>query len=151
MAVVVFNYDLWAMQFPTIAAAVPAPLAQLYFDRRTPSYLDNTDCSEITDLNERAGLLDLLVAHIASVSGTFGASGEGLVGRISSVTEGSVTIASEYPVQGDMAAWFAQSPAGAQFWAATARFRHAIYVPGRQPFLDVPGAGGWGGGRRWPN
>lgn len=145
MAVVTFDYAAWAAQFPELADKVAEPLATVYFTRRCPLYLDNTDGSLVTDPDIRAGLLDLLVAHIAAVSGASAAAAQGLVGRISSVTEGSVTIATEYPVKGDMAAWFAQTPYGAQFWAATARYRTFLYVPGDEPYLDVPGFGA-----RWP-
>lgn len=138
MAVVAFDFATWAALFPELAATVTEPLATAYFTRRCPLYLDNTDASPVQDVAQRAALLDLLVAHIAAVSAPGRA--QGAAGRVSSVTEGSVTIATEYPVQGDMASWYAQTSYGAQFWAATAQYRTFAYVPGPVPYLGVPGS-----------
>ena len=146
MGVVVFNYAEWALQFPALATQVSPELAQLYFDRRCPFYLDNTDGSVVTDVNQRSALLDLLVAHIAMVSGASPAAAQGVVGRISSVTEGSVTIKAESPTGNSasaLAAWFGQTGPGAQFWAMTAPYRTFQYVPGPEPLFEAPRPSRW--------
>lgn len=147
MSVVVFNYSLWAATYPALAAKVPEPLATRYFAQAT-LYLDNTDCSLVEDVDQRAVLLDMLVAHIASLNGASAAGAQGLVGRISSVTEGSVTISTDYSVSAGSEAWYVQTPYGAQFWAATVGYRSGFYVPGQQPLVDR-WAGPWGT-NRWP-
>jgi hypothetical protein len=147
MAVAVFDYNLWTLRYPALAAKVPEPLAVSYF-AEAGLFLDNTDCSIVTDVAARLILLNMIVAHIAYGNGASAASEAGLVGRISSVTEGSVTIATEFKgFSGDLAAYFSQSPYGVEYWAMTAGYRTAHYVPGVQPFLGVPG---YLGGQRWP-
>ncbi len=146
MGVAVFNYDAWAARFPTVAAVVAEPLADMYFAEAT-DFLDNTDCSIVEDVAQRLRFLNLITAHIACVNGAT-PQGAVVVGRVSSVTEGSVTIASELKgFDGDYAAYFSQTSFGLQYWAMTAGFRTMRYVPGAQPFLGVPLGGG---GLRWP-
>lgn len=149
MAVAAFNYQVWSARFPALASRVDASLADAYFSE-AGLYLDNTDGSIVVDVGERGVLLNLLVAHIASINGGSAASEAGLVGRIASVTEGSVTISAEYEVGSGTEKWFSQTPYGAQFWAATAKYRSATYVPGVQPYLGASTLGPWGA-NRWPN
>ena len=148
MAVAVFDYSNWAIRFPTLAAKVSQPLATAYFAEAT-DLLDNTDGSPVVDVAQRLRFLNLLVSHIAALNGASPMFAAGMVGRISSVTEGSVSISSDYTTLVGSAAWYAQTPWGAEYWALTAGYRSATYVPADQPFLGVPGAGGWNGGSRW--
>lgn len=149
MAVATFNYSVWSARYPALAARVDAPLAEAYF-AEAGLYLDNTDASLVADVNERGLLLNMLVAHIAALNGASAAAEAGLVGRINQVTEGSVTISAEYDVAPGSEKWYAQTPYGAQYWAVTAKYRTAVYVPGRQPTFDPFGTLGWGAGR-WSN
>jgi len=146
MGVAVFSYAAWSLRFPALAAKVAEPLAALYFDE-AGIYLDNTDGSLVEDVPTRLTFLNLIVAHIAACNGATDAGAAGLVGRISNVTEGSVTIGTELKgFAGDQAAYFAQTPYGAQYWAMTASYRTMQYIPAQPPFLGVPGYGG----ARWP-
>lgn len=141
MGVAVFDYAAWAVRYPALAAQVAEPLADAYF-LEAGDYLDNTDCSLVSDVSQRLRFLGLIVAHIAMVNGASPSGAAGLVGRVSSVTEGSVTIGTELRgFTGDMAAYFSQTQYGVQYWALTASYRTAHYVPGPQPFLGVPGYG----------
>lgn len=148
MGVVVFDYSLWAATYPQLAVKVPQPLAERYFAQAT-LYLDNTECSVVTDVAQRAVLLDMLVAHIAALNGATAAGASGMVGRISSVTEGSVTISSEMPMTAGSEGWYMQTPWGAQFWAATVGYRSGFYVPGPVPTTGLFGTMDWGN-QRWP-
>jgi len=139
VAIASFNYAVWAARFPALAATVDAPLAESYF-AEAGVYLNNTDTSPVVDVAIRLILLNLLVAHIAALNGATAASAAGLVGRISSVTEGSVTISTDYAVPAGSAAWYAQTQYGAQYWAMTAPYRTMNYVPGPEPYLGVPGS-----------
>lgn len=143
MGVAVFNYAAWAARYPTLAAKVDEPLAQSYFDEAGLVYLLNNDCSVVQDVPTRLVLLNMLVAHLAALNGATASGEAGLVGRVSSATEGSVTINADYNAQPGSEQWYAQTPYGAQYWAATVGYRSAIYVPGPQPFLGVPGPYGW--------
>lgn len=146
MAVAVFDYGVWALRYPDLAASVASPLAQSYFGD-AGLYLDNTDCSPVQDVNARLSLLNMIVAHIASLGiGSRGGAG-GLVGPIESATEGSVTVKVKLPDAKGLAWWFMQTPYGAAVWAALAPYRTAHYVPGLQPDFGPYGyTGGFGQG-----
>ena len=149
MGVVAFDYSLWAATYPQLAPKVPEPLAARYFAQAT-LYLDNTDCSIVEDVAQRAVLLDMIVAHIASLNGASPAGAAGLVGRISSVTEGSVTISADMPTAtAGSEAWYNQTPYGAAYWAATVGYRSGFYVPGPVP-SPIDASLGARGVNRWP-
>jgi hypothetical protein len=145
--VVTFDYALWAQAYPNLAAKADAPLAGTYFARAT-LYLDNTPSSRVCDLDQRQALLFLLTAHIAKLSQMAAAAGDGpgLVGRISQATQGSVSVSADMPNQPQGAAWYQQTTYGADYWAATAWLRTAIYVP---PARGPYGFGSLGPWRRW--
>ncbi|MEK7888230.1 DUF4054 domain-containing protein [Burkholderia contaminans] len=134
--IVTFDYGVWSLRYPALGAAVSEPLAQTYFDEAT-LYLDNTPCSPVQDVNVRALLLNMLVAHIAQLNQPVGVAAAGgsntaapspLVGRITSATEGSVSVSTEMNVPPGSAQWFNQTPYGAAYWAATAAYRTMRYV-----------------------
>lgn len=143
--VVVFNYAEWTAQYPEFAYLTP-PQAQGFFNRGT-LYCDNTPCSPITDLFQRAVLLNMVTAHMAFLfapqPGT--TQPRELVGRISQASEGTVSVATVYAEPtSDLQAWFNQSPYGAAFWAATTRYRTGrYYPPARVPFTRLGGRAGW--------
>jgi hypothetical protein len=144
--VVVFDYAAWALRYPELAASVPQPLAQQYFNE-AQLYCDNTPCSPIRDWKpggERAMLLNMVTAHIAALNAPIGGQGSSpLVGRINSATEGSVSVQSQLDMPPGTAQWFAQTKFGLAFWTATAQYRTMRYVPG--PVFDPdPWAAGFG-------
>lgn len=125
MASVVFDPVRFKAAYPAFAA-VPDALLQQYFNIAT-LYLNNGDCSIVQDLEKRETLLWLLTAHIAFISGALNPGGvPGPVGRVSSATEGSVSISTDYPSTPN-AAWYNQSQWGAMFWAATSSIRGFRY------------------------
>ena len=132
MAIAVFNYGAWSTLYPDLAAKVNQAQAQAYFDQAGALYIDNSDCSDIVDVGVRLQLLNLAVAHIATINLPASAGGTGIVGRISSATEGSVSVSSEMKVPGT-AAWWVQTQAGASLWQALSAYRTAHYVPGPVP------------------
>lgn len=95
--------------------------------------LNNSCQSIVIDARKREWLLNLLVAHIATVTpnaaNSGGGSGTTMVGPVSSATEGSVSIASGWAAQiSQNAGWFMQSQFGALFWQATGFLRSFRYV-----------------------
>lgn len=136
MTVAVFDYSTWAARYPELATSVDAALGGAYF-AEAGLYLDNTDYSRVQDVGIRGVLLNMLTAHIAALSGATAAGAQGLVGRISSVSEGSVSISTELQTPGG-AAWFAQTKYGLMYWQATAQYRTMQYRPGPRPFLGLP-------------
>lgn len=132
--VVVFDYSAWQTRYPELAISADQGLAQLYFNEAC-LYLDNSPGSIVTDASvggQRSTLLNMLVAHLADLySGVNGEDPSPLVGRLSRVSEGSVSGSVELKVP-NSAAWFAQTKYGLSYWAATMAFRTARYVPSRQ-------------------
>lgn len=128
MAVAVFDYTAWTTRYPEFGA-VNSTLAALYF-AEAGLYLDNTDASPVTDVNIRLMLLNMLTAHVAVLAGALEPDGKpsGMVGRISSATEGGVSVSLESGLLPGTAAWFQQTSYGLSFWQATKNLRSATYV-----------------------
>ena len=141
--VVDFDYALWAARYPDLAGSVGAPLAGAYWSE-AGLYCDNTACSQVADATpggRRAMLLGMVTAHIAKLNATInGQVASDLVGRISSATEGSVTVAAQADYPPGSAQWFNSTRYGAAFWAATAANRTMRYVPGPVRSMNP---GGW--------
>ncbi len=141
MPAVTFNYGQWALLYPSLARCVQPSLADAYFAQAC-LYLDNGECSIVSDVTQRAALFNLLVAHIAQLNHQ-AAGGNNLVGPIQTAQEGSVSVTVKLRDMSAMEAWFNQTPYGAQYWAATAQFRTMQYVPGQQPAFDPLGYVGY--------
>ncbi|HIC9159807.1 TPA: DUF4054 domain-containing protein [Salmonella enterica subsp. enterica serovar Nagoya] len=132
MGVVIFDPSAFKLRYPEFSS-VDNALLQQYFTQAT-IYLDNTDFSRVSDLAVRAMLLNMLVAHIAFLySGANGQSPSGLVGRIDSASEGSVSVHADMPGVTANSAWYMQTKYGADYWNATAPFRTFQYISGHSP------------------
>lgn len=130
MGIVVFDVEKFWKRYPEFAT-VPDELLQEFFTEAT-IYLDNTDSSRVKDLQQRAMLLNMLTAHIAKLNaGSNGEAATELVGRISSATQGSVSVSADMGPVSDTEAWYLQTKYGAAYWNATAPYRTMQYVPGR--------------------
>lgn len=132
MAVSVFDYAAFSALFPElVAGGVTEPIATALFGV-AGLMLDNTDCSIVPDPAVRLTFLNYIVAHLASVSGYpvpagGSAAPSGIVGRISSATEGTVSVASELAGVTNAQAWWMQSQYGATFWQLTRGLRTMQY------------------------
>jgi len=127
MAVAVFDYAKWTAMFPYMAA-VPEPVTAGFFTVAELLFA-NDDCSPIADTDKRLVFLNYIVAHLARLAGYPAGTGpDGLVGRISSATEGTVSIDSDYGAVRESQAWWIQTPEGATFWQLTRPFRTARYI-----------------------
>lgn len=127
--VVVFDPVEFRALYPAIIAS-DVQLADYFAMAET--FLDNTECSVVKDLGSRKRLLYLLVAHIATITG-MAESGNPVVGRISSATEGSVSVSLDYGTMGNNERWYLQTPWGAMYWQLTKRYRSAVYRMGIAP------------------
>jgi hypothetical protein len=126
MASVVFDPTSFKLRYPEFVN-VDNGLLTLFFDEAT-LYLSNKDNSPVQNIARRTMLLNMLVAHIAAINGKLNAGGiPGPVGRVSSATEGSVSISTEYLLPGTHA-WFSQTVYGSSFWQATVALRSFRYV-----------------------
>ena len=129
MAVVDFDLTYFLTRYPMMSQDNPDIFA-LYFDE-AELLVNNTDSSIVRDVGERKILLHLVTAHIATLNGqNKDIQNNGIVGRIASASEGSVSVGADYgnaPVSGSMA-WFLQTPYGAQYWQLTNKYRRFHYV-----------------------
>lgn len=132
--IVQFDFAEFATVWPEFAGIHNAQ-GQNAFNLAT-LLLNNSCGSLVQDANLRLSLLYMLTAHVAFlVYGTNDGAGiinppPGIVGRIASATEGSVTVAAEYSSEvGQSMAFYIQSKYGAMFWEATSVYRTARYIP----------------------
>jgi len=152
MGIYVPVYATWAASYPQFAATVTSGTFPTYF-LLAELYCANTDCAIVPyDLTAnppiltRGTILDLLMAHVAQLLvGSSLVPASGIVGRIDSATQGSVSVSSDMPTE-PTAAWWNTTQWGAMAYAALAPFRTARYraSPGR--FWQPPP---YIGGGRW--
>lgn len=137
---VTFVYADWAAAYPQFSTltepqivGVVLPIAELY--------LRNDGGGPVSTAQTQTTLLWLMVAHVAQL--IFGVNGQppsGIVGRVNTATQGSVSVGADMPSTPN-SAWFNQTPWGAAFWAATAAYRTMRYIPGpRRIFNPWPRA-----------
>lgn len=133
MGIVSFDYPAWVARYPEFLQVLE-PRAQAFFDEAS-LFLSNGEGSVVQDLGRRATMLNMLTAHIAALNGCCeGAAGSGLVGRITSASQGSVSVSAQFDAPMS-AAWLSQTKYGAALWAALAPYRTFRYVPAQQPYF----------------
>lgn len=135
MAVVTFDPAAFQAAYPEFAGVTTDRLNE-QFNIAQYTLLDNTDNSPVMDLNFRTTLFNLIVAHLLLLMGNAptvrpdGTVDNTPPGRISTASEGTVSVSSEYNMGSQAsasAAYWTQTKYGAQYWASTARFRSFKY------------------------
>lgn len=146
---VAFVFATWIGRYPEFVA-VPEGAAQSYFEQAA-IYWRNDGTSPATKAATQKTLMYLVTAHLAALySQSQGAPSPGSaqdanspIGRISSATQGSVTVQTDIgmtPTTSAQQAFFSQTKYGLQFWAATAQYRTGRYRLGNlQPGGLSPG------------
>jgi len=128
--VVTFDPAAFKVQYPAFAA-VPNLTLQMFFDTYATLVVNNKPTGFIVDLTRRSIFLNLLVAHIGQLSGVLTPEGQGStatqVGRVSSATEGSVSVSLDMGNTSGAKAYFMQTQYGALYWQLTAPYRTARY------------------------
>lgn len=127
--VVEFDVAQFRESYPNLAST-DAQLEDYFAIAET--FLLNTECSVVKDLSTRRRMLYLLTAHIATLNSN-AENGQPIVGRVSSATEGSVSVSIDYGTMGNNERWYLQTPYGAMYWQMTKRFRSALYRLGKKP------------------
>lgn len=132
-----FSYSLWISQFPEFSPLSPEQGA-FYFSLATIVHR-NDGTGPVTDPTVQLNLLNLMTSHMATLyAQSLGDQSPGApktanspVGRISSATEGSVTVQTDYgSTISQQQAFCIQTKYGATWWALTAQYRTARYIPG---------------------
>ena len=95
-------------------------------------YCNNTEHSNIRNLQERELMLFLLIAHLATLQMRID-SGNEAVGRVASASEGSVSVVLDNGQTKGSEKWYQQTAYGARYWALTKRYRSFIYMLGKFP------------------
>jgi hypothetical protein len=130
--VVVFDPTAFKVAYPMFATLTDPQLAEAF--SLATIYLRNDGTSPVRTVALQQSLLWQLTAHIAQLM--FGINGEppsGIVGRVNSASEGSVSVGTDWPTTANNA-WFLQTTFGANFWQAAAAYRMARYMPGPTRF-----------------
>jgi len=109
---VVPDYKWFQKNYPETSEFISPERYNQLFDIAT-MLLDNTPASIVRDTKRRQRLLHLLICHLAQTNGMLqgqaGTSSGGVgVGRISSASEGGVSVSFDYP-QVPGAEWFNMS------------------------------------------
>ena len=125
MSAVVFDKARFQTAYPEVQAT-DAQL-EMWF-AQAESLLDNTGRSIVKKPEEREMLMFLLLRHFAAQAER--AAQGGLVGRIASASEGSVSVSADMGAAIGNAAWYLQTPYGATYWQLTAKYRRFRYVSG---------------------
>lgn len=144
---VTFDNATWIASYPEFTN-VGAALGQTYFNRASFLCVNSGANPFACVPGMVADLLYLLTSHIAWLNAPRDATGNPaatgvpaspIVGRINTASEGSVSVGAD---MGDATAgspsqpWYMQTKYGAEYWAATAPARTAMYAA--QPTI-VPG------------
>ena len=133
MGVVVFDPTGFRARYPEFAAVSYSVLGMLFTE--ATGILNNGDASYVADLPTRAMLLNMLVAHIAKLGGlAAGDNGQpGLVGRIQSASQGSVSVSTGAygGTPNASLAYLSQTPYGAAYYQQVAKYRAPRTIPGR--------------------
>src|SRR5690625_4536430 len=127
--VVVFDPAEFRTLYPTIQAT-DEQLTMFFI--MAEGFLDNSECSVVKNLATRKIMLYLLVAHIATLNHQT-ESGNAVVGRVASASEGTVSISLDYGTMGNNERWYLQTPYGATYWQMTKRYRSMLYRLGKSP------------------
>lgn len=134
---VIFDPAAFVLRFPEFAAYNSANTGALqrFFDEAA-LLLKNDYTSIVKDPGERSILLNLLAAHIATLSGAIAPGGSGStagqVGRVATASEGSVSVSLDAGTVYASQAWFMATQYGAMYWQLTSRYRHARFLRARR-------------------
>jgi hypothetical protein len=139
---VTFDFQAWVARYPELADVPPA-IAEGYFTEAT-IYHANDGSGPVADDAQQRALLGMIVAHLAKLAELRGLA-PWLVGRISSASEGSVSVSSDLTQLAGTAQWFGLTTYGLNYWFATAPYRTARYRPGPRRMFNPPlPFRGWG-------
>lgn len=142
---VVFSVGEFFGAFPELSSLPPLRVSMAFTASTT--IVDNSEDPDIVDDNQRKEILYLLTAHICllmaqavtvtqgdpSCGGAGTTISTGMTGRLSSATEGSVSIATEAISSGNASAlekWMESTQYGALAWMMLRPLFTAFYIPG---------------------
>ena len=152
MGVVVLTYAQFIAAYPQFTTTVSQTAFDTVVYPFAQQYNRNDGGGPVTTSDLQTALLLLMCAHVAQlIYGTpDAAASTAMVGRIASAGQGSVNVATEYPMTTSNA-WFAQTQYGASYWQMIRPFRLGVYrakiTPQVQPINGPWALFGWPGFR----
>lgn len=137
---VVFNYGAWAARYPNLTAGTTPDAVADQFLIAGLSYFNNSAGSPEPDPAKRQIILFLITAHLVMLTQkTGGADRTQMVGRVSSASQGSVSVSMDAAGAPSAAWWWSQTQYGAMAYSILRKYALTLYVPGPRPTFDVPG------------
>ena len=130
-AAATFSFTTWQASYPEFSTTVTTSAQALDYFNTATLYFRNDGRGPVQDPTQQLTILNILTAHIAFLAvGTNAgpsAASQGIAGRVTSASQGSVSISTELPAGIDP--YFAQSVYGISYWRVTAPFRTMVYRP----------------------
>jgi len=126
--IVSFDYQAWITRYPEFAY-LSEPLVMEYYQEAI-IFHRNDGGGPVRDPAAQLVYINMMVAHIAALNAPTanGAAASNLVGRISTASEGSVSVGTENPYPPGSASWYQQTKYGSAYWNATKPYRTARYI-----------------------
>lgn len=124
-----FDYGEWVVRAPALTQVPESAVIGIL--PIADAYWRNDGTSPATTPELQKTIYYLIIAHLVQLMYGTGATSNpsGIVGRITSASEGSVSVSSEWPTNPSNA-WYLQTTYGAAFWQLTAAYRTMRYVAG---------------------
>ena len=131
---VAFDYAAWIALFPEFATVTEAQ-ADMYFALASVEHR-NDGIGPVMDATAQLLYLDLMTAHIAQLFKVQnGQLVNGMVGRVNSATQGSVTLSTDSAGFDGIDPWLAQTQYGLTYWELTKPYHTFRYIPGPTRFF----------------
>lgn len=111
---VTFDYAAWSQAYPEFSNVTQQQIDARILPVANQAIAGFIGC--VASAQDQTNFLWLMVAHLCMLNfGTAKSPATGLVGRISSATEGSVSVDVDFTTS-KAQAWYAQTTYGATFW-----------------------------------
>jgi len=123
--VVVLDVNKFREIYPEFASMSDFQLENAFYEATIR--LNNTEKSPVKDVQRREFLLYLAMAHICTLNKQI-ANGNGSVGRLSSATQGSVSVSLDYGSSSSASKWWEQTSYGAKYWSLIKQYLTATIV-----------------------
>lgn len=121
--VVDLNIEKFKNSYPVFRDQSDSQIEMVFFEATI--ILNNTKQSPIRDLQRREFFIYLAMAHILTLAKQQ-SDGNGAVGRLSSASEGSVSVSLDYGASTASSKWWEQTTFGAKYWQYTKQYRTAL-------------------------
>jgi hypothetical protein len=108
---VVFDWTLWQAEYFALAQKGVTQAAATAAFAKAGMFVNNTGLSPVQDADQRQAVLNDIAAHLLQLQLNSAAGGG--VGRISSASEGSVSVSFDMPTTNATEAWWMQTAYGA--------------------------------------